>query len=608
MVDSIFEKLEIARKAGKISHAAVDNIKKWLNNDTLSTMPELKKEVIGLIEKGYFEELNDAFYTIIPFGTGGRRGRMGAGCNRINLLTIGESTQGFAQFLIENEKKEDNLRAVIAYDSRNNSKKFAEETARVFAGNGIKVYLFDDCRSTPELSFAVRKLKADAGVVISASHNPPPDNGFKAYMRDGGQVVPPYDSMIIDQVNAVSAIKRMQLDDARQKGFLEYIGTEVDEKYWTALNGLSLFDGDKGKLKVVFTPLHGTGITTVPPVFKKAGFKNLFLVEGQITPDGNFPNVKNNLPNPENPAVLHDGIDEAKRLNADIVLASDPDADRLGVAVKKSESNADWMCLTGNQIGTLLVYYVLSQLKEKNKLSANNIVVKTVVTTSAVDAIAKDFGVKLEGNLLVGFKYIARLIESLDEPDDFVFGAEESHGYLSGTFVRDKDAAIGALLISEFAAKLKEKGMTLYQKLQKIYCQYGYFKDLGASIMLEGSEGSAKMEQIYNSFKDIPPVQIGDSTVLALVDRAAGIIKKPDGTLTSVEGDKDKILIFVLSYDGRTRITVRPSGTEPKIKFYISAYAEIRDNALLEKVKSEVDAQAENLLKEIKKLSLDIIS
>jgi phosphoglucomutase len=609
------EELNRIFHAGKISDSAYNNIKKWLADQNYKTEPDSLNEIGQLIKNEQFEELEDSFYTIIPFGTGGRRGKMGIGCNRINLVTIGESAQGFANFLIKRNKAGKKIKLVIAYDTRHNSKTYAEEVARVFAGNNIHVYLFEEYRPTPELSYAIRKLKADGGVVISASHNPPVDNGFKAYFEDGGQIVPPFDELIIKEVNTVTEIKRMELNRAQEKELLEYIGAEIDEEYWNDILTLSFSPEKQKAIKIVYTPLHGTGIKSVVPILKMAGFKDISLVEKQVSPDGNFPNVKDNKPNPESPSALAEGINIAKSINADIVLATDPDADRLGVAVRENYDlgkDDNWICLSGNQIAILLVYYVLSQLKQAAKLPANGIIFRTLVTTSAIDDIAERFNVKVENNLLVGFKYIAKAINELPDPHAFIFGVEESHGYLSGTFIRDKCSSIGALLIAEFADILKKKELTLYQKLQNIYCEYGYYRDIGGAIYLEGSEGSRNINLIMERLRANPPTQIGGIKILEVADRFSGEVKRPDTNeiINPAEGDKGDLLIFKLSEDNRTRITVRPSGTEPKMKFYVSDYAPAKEGQSkedFERLKPGVDIRAENLLKAVQNLAHKII-
>lgn len=613
-MEDIIELLTEAKINGKICEDAWTNIVKWLKSEEYK---EYHNEILDLIQRRDFNELNNSFFTIIPFGTGGRRGQMGAGTNKINLRTIGESAQGLAKYINRlNESKPSVLEVssnlkyrsiVVGYDTRHNSKEFALETAMVLAGNGIKIYLFDGYRSSPEVSFAVRELSASAGIVISASHNPPSDNGIKVYWENGGQILPPHDKNVINEVNNVSHIKKIGLEEAKNNGLLEYIGTEIDERYWKRLSELSLVQ-DRGA-KIVYSSLHGTGCCSIVPVLKQLGFINLHLVEEQMAPDGNFPTVKNNKPNPEEPDALELVIKKASGLNADIAIASDPDGDRLGVAVP-DHVNDKWIVLSGNQVSAILTYFILTQLK--NKLPKKGIIAKTIVTTDLINAIANRFNVRVIGNLLVGFKYIGEVISKLSEDEEFIFGTEESLGYLRGTFVRDKDAVTAAILVSELASWLKTQGISIYEQLNEIYKEYGYYKESVESISLTGAEGKKKIDKLMQYLRLNPPLNIGGLKVVSIIDRASGeeiepvtkVVKKRDEQQT-----KGDVLIFYLSDDGTSRLTLRPSGTEPKIKIYTATKKDVPDtsNEGLEQIKAEVADLISKIQRDIVKIAMEIV-
>ena len=566
-MENIVNMLTQAHTAGKIGEAAYKNVQKWLLNEEYR---EYWTQIAALIEGENFTEIEDSFYTIIPFGTGGRRGTCGVGPNRINTRTIGESAQGLAAYVSRFGEEARKRGVVIAYDTRNNSREFGEYTAKVLTANGMRTYLFREFRSTPELSFAVRELGAMAGVVISASHNPPSDNGFKVYWEDGGQVVAPHDGAIIAEVNNVTTLNVMELNDAEKQGLFSYVGDQIDAKYVQAVVDLSLISNRN--VKIVYSPLHGTGRTSILPVLRKAGFKDLFLVDAQMAPDGNFPNVKNNFPNPELPETSEMAISLARELNADIGLTSDPDADRLGVFCKHLDvqGNAQWSLLTGNQVGALLVDFILQKLKEQGKLPKQGVVVETLVTTDLVSSIAKDFGLLIVNHLLVGFKFIAEVIRNLPENQEFVFGAEESLGYLRGTFVRDKDAATAAISLAEMTAELKVQGQTLYDRLHFLYRKYGCFQEILKNVYVSGAEGVARVNRMMEGLRSQPPLELVGKRVIEVIDRQTGTAIAPETgkVIRKVEGTKGNVLVFVLSEDGHTRVTIRPSGTEPKIKYY----------------------------------------
>lgn len=527
---------------GKLSPAAAKNLKQWL---TEPKYQEYKAELGQLVQQEKWQQLEDSFYTIVPFGTGGRRGTVGVGSNRINKVTIGESAQGLADYLKQGS-------VVIAYDTRLTSVELAHYTATVFAANNIQTYLFDSDRPTPELSFAVRHLKASAGVVISASHNPPSDNGFKAYWNDGAQVVPPHDTNIMAAVEAAKEIKTTDFDAAVKARTIKMIGQEIDDAYQAAVLAESL--SPSRSASIVYSPLHGTGGKSALAVLKKAGFAVTEVTE-QSTPDGNFPNIPNHIANPEVLATNDMATEYAKRTGSDFALTTDPDADRLGVIAK--DKTGTYQFLTGNQIAALIGHYVLSELKKQNKLTPKNFIAKTIVTTDFLNAFTDDFGVKIYDKLLIGFKYIGELIRTTEGQEQFIFGGEESHGILKGTYTRDKDAAIAALLIAELASNLKDQGKTLLDQLDELYQKYGLFTEKLHTVTYPGAAGAVTMQGIMQKLRTAPPQKIGDYPVVEVIDRA-----------TSNEGTKGDVLIFSLSADRRTRVTVRPSGTEPKLKIY----------------------------------------
>ncbi len=575
-------------------------VKKWLTEDDFG---EFRNALEAMILAKSFDELNDSFQAVIPFGTGGRRGRTGVGPNRINFRTISESAQGLANYLAIVKPDKTERSAVIAYDTRHFSKEFAARTAEVFAGNGLSVYLFEEFRATPELSFAVRYLNADLGVVISASHNPPSDNGFKAYWDDGGQIVPPHDKNIIEEVAKIKKIEHLSFDAAERDGLLTWIGADIDEKYFAAVCAESVSSA-KPNINIVYTSLHGTGTTCVTPVLKRQGYRVQEVTE-QAQPDGDFPGVPNNAPNPEYPEALASAIDLARASGGDVVLATDPDADRLGVAVPKSADGQEWVTLKGNQIGALLTYYILTSLRDAGKLPDDGLVVKTAVTTDLISDICEDLGVAVKDDLLVGFKYIAEVIRGC--PDRFIFGAEESHGYLKGTYARDKDAAVAAMLMADLTAAAKEAGQTPFQLLDELYCRYGYYCDSTESLVLEGEKGKAQIGQIMNHFRTDPPTELCGFKVSRVRDYLSNEdYDLESGAKSSFQGPSGDILMFMLSQDGRTRVVVRPSGTEPKIKFYISVLNPVVGE--LSKVRQDTDRRAAKIAADIQNIARKIVS
>ena len=584
---------------GQLSKAAGEHAAIWLTDPRFAASKEAVKSLIGA---GDLNELEDAFRARIEFGTGGIRGRMGPGPNRINLRTVGEAAQGVAQYVLKSDAGAARRGVVVAHDTRNHSERFASEVAAILAGNGVRARLFESCRSSPELSFAVRATNAAAGVVISASHNPPDDNGIKVYWSDGGQVVPPHDRNIIAEVSAVSTVKSLEFHQAVEQGLIGMLDHTVDIRYHRELARLTL--RPERRIRVVYTPLHGVGSTSILPALEILGYEDLRVVPSQAKPDGDFPTVPDGVANPEDPRALAVAVRKAAETDADVVIASDPDADRLGCAVP--DRNTGWkapledLALNGNQIGAVLCHYILEQKKIRRELPGGGIVAKTIVTTDLISIIARAFGATVVDDLLVGFKYIGRLIADLPAGAEFLFGAEESHGYLTGTFTRDKDAAVAAVLLCECAAALKARGRTLRDDLDEIYAKHGYFREIQRSVHRTGAQGSRDIVRIMESLRSRPPRQIGGTDVAEIIDRRTGKALNPrTGSVRAIEGATGDVIAFTFTPAGHTRVTARPSGTEPKIKYYVSA-ASVDHPRLcgspLQETKTEIDRLAARIL------------
>ncbi|WP_166820781.1 phospho-sugar mutase [Thalassoroseus pseudoceratinae] len=552
--------LSEGQDSGKLSAGAVENITRWMTEPQYAAY---RDPILRMMEVKDFERLDLLFWEVIPFGTGGRRGLMAeVGSATVNERTIAESAHGMATYL-KQERGEAGGKAVIAHDTRHRSREFAELTARVFAAHGLKVDLFDDFRSTPALSFAVRHLGCDIGVMISASHNPPSDNGFKAYWSHGGQVLFPHDKGIIDCVYQATEIPMVDLEDAIQAGGITIVGEKVDQAYADAVMAQSL--SDQRDIAAMFTPLHGVGATSVYRILQDAGFTGVQIFEPQANADSDFTNVPDQLPNPERPEVFEPAIEAVAGTNIGLILASDPDADRLGVSVK--DGNGQFQHLTGNRIGALIADYVTGK---KQGQVEGGYVVETLVTTPLIAEIAKARSFRVINDLLVGFKYIGQTMDE-EGPDQFVFGAEESLGYLAGQYARDKDAGIAALLLLEFAAELQAEGKTLLDRLEELYGEFGYFFECQKSQVRKGSSGQKQIGQILDEFRNNPPSQLGDVTLTAVRDYQTG--EKRTVPENSVESQIAKPEGNLLIFEGRRgeetyTIAVRPSGTEPKIKYY----------------------------------------
>lgn len=562
----------------------------WLNSN-IDT--ESKKEIENLIQNNE-SELIESFYKDLEFGTGGLRGIMGVGTNRMNIYTVGMATQGLCNYLKQQFTGKKEIKVAIAHDSRNNSRLFAEKTASVFSANGIKVFLFENLRPTPELSFAIRHLGCQSGVVVTASHNPKEYNGYKVYWEDGGQIINPHDKNIIAQVQKIKDISEVQFDD--KLNLVESIGEKVDNEYLKKLKKLSLNPEiiEKQKnLKIVYTPIHGTGIELVPAALKSYGFENVTIVEEQRIPDGNFPTVKS--PNPEEPAALELALQKAKEIDADIVMATDPDADRVGIAIK--DNNNQFILLNGNQAAALLINYLISQWKANNKLKGKEYIVKTIVTSELLKDIADKYNVECY-DVLTGFKYIADIIKQNEGKMKFIGGGEESYGYLAGEFVRDKDAVMSCALLAETAAWVKEKGKTLYQELIDIYIEYGFYKEKLISIVKKGKSGAEEIQKMMDDFRNNPPETINNSNVMLIHDfEKQKTFDQMSHLRYEINLPKSNVLQFILK-DG-SKISVRPSGTEPKIKFYFGVKDKLEKREDFEKVNKLLDDKINNIIKSL---------
>ena len=554
----------------------MDMVNTWLNDDYDI---ETKNEIRRLMAEDP-NELNESFYRTLEFGTGGLRGIMGVGPNRMNKYTVAAATQGLANYMKKNFPGMD-LKVAVAHDSRNNSRFFAEVTAQVMAANGIHCYLFENLRPTPELSFAVRHLQCQAGVMVTASHNPKEYNGYKAYWDDGGQIVPPHDKAIIAEVNAVTKLSQIHWEGNPDK--IQIIGKEVDDVYLAkilALSGNPEAIRRHHDLSIVYTPLHGTGITMVPKALEMYGFTNVTVLESQRTPDGNFPTVAS--PNPEEKSAMELAIRKADEIGADLVLATDPDADRVGIAVRNDKGEME--LFNGNMTGSLLVYHMLSQWQKNDQLTGKEFIVKTIVTTELIRAIAESFKVE-SFDVLTGFKYIAEKIKE-QVGHTFIVGGEESYGYLVGDFVRDKDAVSACCMIAELAACLADEGKTLYTQLRELYVKYGFYKEDLLSITKKGQSGAAEIQKMMADFRSCPPKEINGSPVTKVIDYKESTTTLSDGTVTAIDLPKSDVLQFFTA-DG-TKVTVRPSGTEPKIKFYFGVKEPLNEIADFEKVRNKL--------------------
>jgi len=569
-----------------------EKAKEWLHSNTIDN--ESKERIKYMIENDE-NELIESFYKDLAFGTGGLRGIMGTGTNRINIYTIGMATQGLSNYLKQQFAGKKEIKVAIAYDSRNNSRLFAEKTASVFSANGIKVYLFDKLRPTPELSFAIRHLGCQSGIVITASHNPKEYNGYKVYWEDGGQIISPHDKNIITEVQKIKSIDEIRFD--HELTHVKEIGDKIDNEYIKQIKKLSLNPDIIKKhkdLKIVFTPIHGTAVHLVPKALKAFGFEHVDIVEEQNTPDGNFPTVKS--PNPEEPAAMELALKKAKAVDADIVMGTDPDADRVGIAVKNLDD--DFILLNGNQAAALLIHYLITQWKEKGKLKGKEYIVKTIVTSEIIADIAEKYGVQ-NYDVLTGFKYIADIIKQKEKVKQFIGGGEESYGYLAGEFVRDKDAVMSCALLAETAAWAKSNGKKLYEQLIDIYAEFGFYKEKLISIVKKGKAGEEEIKKMMDNFRNNPPQTINHSNVMLIHDF---LKQKTFDQLSHLRYEinlpKSNVLQFILK-DG-SKISIRPSGTEPKIKFYFSVNEKLERKEDFEKINHVLDEKIDAIIQNLR--------
>ncbi|MFI5131605.1 MAG: phospho-sugar mutase [Chitinophagales bacterium] len=570
-------------------------VNKWL--EPIIDQP-IKDEINRLMKENP-NELADAFYRNLEFGTGGLRGIMGVGTNRMNKYIVGMATQGYANYLKQSFPNIQ-VKVAIAYDSRNNSRFFAETTANVFAANGIRVFLFEALRPTPELSFAIRHLGCQGGVVCTASHNPKEYNGYKAYWDDGAQLVPPHDKNVIKEAEKIGRVEDVKWSGGEKN--ITIIGKELDEEYIKMVKGLSVYPDVIAKhndLKIVYTPIHGTGIMLVPEVLKRFGFTNVNIVEEQSKPDGNFPTVI--YPNPEEKETMSIGLKKANELNADILLGTDPDADRVGIGVK--DNHGEWVLMNGNQTAVLAFNYLIEARKTKGIAQPNDMVISTIVTTGMINRIAEKYGVACY-NVLTGFKWIAEMIREKEGKENYVIGGEESFGLMIGDKIRDKDAVSAVALLCEMAAYEKDKGKTLFDKMLDLYVEFGFYKEDLISITKKGMDGQQQIAAMMESYRSNPPKVINGSDVVQLLDyelqKGKNLSVGPSGKTGdewTIKLPKSNVLQFILA-DG-SKISARPSGTEPKIKFYFSVNTKLNSRADFDKVNKELDKKIKAIISDM---------
>ncbi len=566
------------------------NVQKWLEGNYA---PQTKEHIQRWVDEGAYEELSDAFYKDLEFGTGGLRGIMGIGSNRVNKYTFGVATQGLSNFLNKTYPNEE-IKVAVAYDCRNNSDTLAKIVADVFSANGITVYFFEALRPTPELSFAIRHLGCKSGVVLTASHNPKEYNGFKAYGSDGGQLVAPYDTQVMEEVRAIRSIDEVRFSPNEE--LIISIGENVDTPYLETLRSLSLSQEAieaESDLSIVFSPIHGTAGVLVPPALKAFGFNNVHLVEEQMVVDGNFPTVV--YPNPEEQEALSMAIEEAKKQNAELVMATDPDADRIGIAVKNTDD--EWVLLNGNMTGSLLVNYMLEAWKREKGFSGNEFIVKTIVTTQLIDTIAKHYGVTCY-NTLTGFKFIGSLMTEKEGVEQFIVGGEESYGYLVGDHVRDKDAIVSAVMIAEMAAYYKHQGSSLYEALTQLYVTHGFYRERLVSVTKKGKAGAEGIQALMAGYRSHPPKRLGGSRVVEIRDYASSeSFLVEEDRVESLGFPTSNVLQFITE-DGSV-VSARPSGTEPKIKFYCSVNTKLVSASDVVETEKVLDQRVDAIMKDL---------
>lgn len=570
-------------------------VDKWLSGNYDAAT---KESIQHLIDSGNVTELTDSFYRDLEFGTGGLRGILGVGSNRMNKYTVGAATQGLSNYINAAFPGED-ISVAIAHDSRRMSPEFAQLVADIFSANGIKVYLFSSLRPTPELSFAIRQLGCQSGIVVTASHNPPEYNGYKVYWNDGGQVVAPHDKAIIAEVNKITSVDDIKFEGVPEK--IHLIDEEIDAPYVERVKSNAVNPDvikRQADLNIVYTPIHGTGITLVPRVLDALGFTNVHIVEQQATPDGNFPTVKS--PNPEERAAMQLALDLANTLNADLIMATDPDADRVGAGARNH--HGEFELLNGNQMASLIIYYLLNAWKEAGKLTGKEFVAKTIVTTDLIDQMCKNYGVTCY-NTLTGFKYIAEVIRELEGKEKFIGGGEESYGYLIGDFVRDKDAIASCAIIAELTAYAKDQGKSLFDMLMAMYQENGFYYEALVSLTKKGKSGAEEIQQMMADFRANPPKSIAGSPVVRIDDyKALTRLNAQSGESTPIEAGKMGIessnVLQFFTEDG-TKVSARPSGTEPKIKFYVSVREPLASKEAFDDTYAQLKAKVQRVIDEL---------
>ena len=595
-VETTLQAVDQAATDGSISQSAVENIRCWLTEDRYAGY---RQRVIDHVTEGQWQQLDDVFWTIIPFGTGGRRGRMyPIGSNAINDRTIGESAQGLADYVVEYAKGKTGLSCAIAYDTRHKSRHFTELCAGIMVAAGFKVYLLDDYRATPQLSFAVRYKNCDCGIMVTASHNPPSDNAVKVYWSNGAQILPPHDSGIIQRVMNCQEIVGVPFDEAVADGRIEIVTEEIDREYLKVSSACG-FDGPRD-VKILYSPLHGVGAEAVMPLLKEVGFDEVEVYGPHEEKSGDFPNVPGHVSNPENLAVFEAPIEYARASMCDVIMATDPDCDRLGVAAPTSlDASMDWGTLDGNQLGAVLTDFVLQKRHAAGDLTPEHYIIKTLVTTELSRRIAEEYGVRCVGNLLVGFKHIAAAMET-EGPDTFVFGTEESHGYLIGQYARDKDGAVACMLISQLVAELKAQKRSLHDYLADLHRKHGYHQEKTISIYMEGSEGMAAMKRLMQAFRTTPPKRLAGLNVTGIRDYSnATQLDMATQQSSHLDGPTGDLIFMDLEEDGNY-VAARPSGTEPKIKLYVFTRLSPEQSADVKLAKNQLTERIERLEKDMR--------
>ncbi len=599
-IEQALADLEVAANAGRLSAGAARNIRQWLTEPRYAAYAPA---VVQHIADGKWQLLDDVFWTVIPFGTGGRRGRMyPIGTNAINDRTIGESAQGLAAYVRGLAPAGAERSCAIAYDTRHQSRHFAELCAGIMVAAGFQVYLLDDYRSTPELSYLVRQRQCACGIMVTASHNPPSDNAVKIFWSTGGQVLPPHDRAIIDQVMRVEEIVQADFANAVAQGRIVPCAAETDAAYLAELAGQSF--GGPRDLRILYSPLHGVGASAVGPLLVRAGFRDVVIYPPHAAPDGDFPHVPGHVSNPENPRVFDALSDYARDTGAELVLATDPDGDRMGCAAPLTlEPGAAWAPLNGNQLGALLTDYVLERRHAAGTLSPRHYVVKTLVTTELIQRIAARYGVRTCGDLLVGFKWIGGVIDQ-EGPAQFVIACEESHGYLVGHYARDKDGVVACLLMAELSARLKAAGKSVHQRLDELLLEHGVHTERLVTIQMDGSEGMERMQRLMDRVRRQPPAALGGQEIAAARDYLEQQIRA-HGTTRPLAGPRGDMVFFDFAAPGNS-LAVRPSGTEPKIKFYLFAFTPPSASADLAAVKAEQCARLDRLEEDLRALARSV--